>query len=56
MNFIDELKEYLLSKTKEEVLKDWEETRMECLEQAIIRAKPNLDKIVDVDKHIDSIR
>tara|TARA_R110000787_G_scaffold246218_1_gene351982 strand:- start:77 stop:322 length:246 start_codon:yes stop_codon:yes gene_type:complete len=26
------------------------------LEQAITKAKPNLDKITDVDKHIDSIR
>jgi hypothetical protein len=29
MNFIDELKEYLRSKTKEEVLNDWEESRIE---------------------------
>lgn len=26
------------------------------LEQAIAKAKPNLDKITDVDKHLDNIR
>ena len=26
------------------------------LEQAIAKAKPNLDKITDVDKHLDDIR
>ena len=26
------------------------------LEQAIAKAKPNLDKIIDVDKHIEDIR
>jgi signal recognition particle GTPase len=30
MNFIDELKEYLNSTTKEQVLKDWEKSLIEC--------------------------
>lgn len=35
---------------------DSEQLHNMTLEQAIAKAKPNLDKITDVDKHIEDIR
>ena len=52
---IDDYKSKQLTLT-DVVKSDSEQLPNMTLEQAIEKAKPNMDKIKDVDKHIDNIR
>ena len=52
LNRLDELEQLALFN----VVRQCEQLPNMTLEQAIAKAKPNLDKITDVDKHLDDIR
>ena len=53
MNFIDELKEYLRSKTKEELLNDWGKSRIECDGTFTVQVINRFDSISDVSSRLE---